>query len=174
VIQAAQREVGRLWQENAISVAEEHMATAISQMALAHLYDHAERAADNGKVVWVACVEGELHEFPARLVADSLDLAGFQVKYLGANLPTGSLLELLGRTQPDLLALSVTMSFNLPSLYGATTQVRGRHRNLPIAIGGGACQLAPAAVQSLGADICVRDAAELVAAAEDRLGVGPR
>src|SRR5262249_4416722 len=56
VIQEAQREIGRLWQENAITVAEEHMATAISHMALSHLYEHAPRASTNGKKVLVACV----------------------------------------------------------------------------------------------------------------------
>src|SRR5690349_3730573 len=40
VIQRAQREIGRLWQENKISVAQEHLATAISQLVLAHLYRH--------------------------------------------------------------------------------------------------------------------------------------
>src|SRR5688572_4354269 len=75
VIQECQREIGRLWQENLISIAQEHQATAISQLVLAHLYDLAPRAADNDKRVVVACVEGELHDFPSRLVADALDLA---------------------------------------------------------------------------------------------------
>lgn len=80
VVQAAQHEIGRLWQENAISIAQEHQATAIAQVALAYLYDLAPPALDNGKKVLVACVEGELHEFPARLVADALDLAGFHTE----------------------------------------------------------------------------------------------
>ncbi|HEX6244999.1 MAG TPA: B12-binding domain-containing protein, partial [Polyangiales bacterium] len=85
VIQECQREIGRLWQENVISIAQEHQATAISQLVLAHLYDLSPRAADNHKRVVVACVEGEMHDFPSRLVADALDLAGFDVRYLGAN-----------------------------------------------------------------------------------------
>ncbi len=35
VIQKTQREIGRLWQENRITIADEHVATAISQLALA-------------------------------------------------------------------------------------------------------------------------------------------
>jgi methanogenic corrinoid protein MtbC1 len=172
VIQEAQREIGRLWQQNIISIAQEHMATAISAMALSHLYDHAPRAPSNDRKVVVACVEGELHDFPARLVADALDLAGFEVRYLGANVPTDSLLSFLEQERPDLLALSVTMTFNVPSLRTATARVRAETKGrLPIAIGGGACQWVTGIAEELGADATGYDASELVAAARRLLGV---
>ncbi|HEY4059389.1 MAG TPA: B12-binding domain-containing protein, partial [Kofleriaceae bacterium] len=41
VIGAAQEEIGRLWQSNSISIAQEHLATGISQIALARLFDYA-------------------------------------------------------------------------------------------------------------------------------------
>ena len=172
VIQEAQRELGLLWQENTISIAQEHMATAISNMALSHLYDYATRAPSNGKKVVIACVEGELHDFPARLVADALDLAGFEVRYLGASVPTDSLLSLLDEEQPDLLALSVTMTFNVPSLRTATARARAETRGkMPIAIGGGACQWVKGIAEELGADATGCDASEMVAAARRLLGV---
>jgi methanogenic corrinoid protein MtbC1 len=174
VIQEAQREIGRLWQENSITIAEEHMATAISNLALAHLYDHAPRERSNGKKVVVACVEGELHDFPARLVADALDLAGFDVRYLGANVPTDSLLAVLDREKPDLLALSVTMTFNVPALRNATARVREHTADsLPIAMGGGALSWMNALATELHADVTACDARELVESARRLLGVGP-
>lgn len=39
VLQPALREIGRLWQENEISVADEHLATAITQAAMTRLFD---------------------------------------------------------------------------------------------------------------------------------------
>src|SRR5688500_827429 len=42
VIRAAQAEIGRLWQHNRISIAQEHLATALSQLAMAHLFQCAE------------------------------------------------------------------------------------------------------------------------------------
>jgi MerR family transcriptional regulator, light-induced transcriptional regulator len=174
VIEAAQREIGRLWQENAISVADEHMATAISQMALAHLYDRAPRAKDNGKRVWVACVEGEHHDFPARLVADSLDLAGFDVRYLGANVPTASLIQMLEREQPDLVALSVTMAFNMPALHAAVVRIRAAFGGrIPLAVGGGAYESTRNALESAKADICASNARELIECARRQLGLPP-
>ena len=42
VILPAQREIGRLWQENRITIADEHVATAISQLVVAQLYGRVE------------------------------------------------------------------------------------------------------------------------------------
>lgn len=172
VVQEAQREIGRLWQENTISIAQEHLATAISNMALSHIYDFAPRAPSNGKKIVVACVEGELHDFPARLVADALDLAGFDVRYLGASVPTDSLLAFLAQEKPDLLALSATMTFNVPSLRATAQRVRAETGGaLPIAIGGGACAWMKGIADELGADATGCDASEMVAAASRLLGV---
>jgi MerR family transcriptional regulator, light-induced transcriptional regulator len=171
VIQEAQAEIGRLWQEDKITIAQEHMATAISQVVLSHVYQYADAPAANGKKVVVACVEGELHDFPARLVADALDLTGFEVRYLGASVPTQDLLSMLAHEQPDLLVLSATMAFNVPQLRDAVRRVRENARHLPIAVGGGACAFDTGLAADLGADIAGRDAAELVQKARAVLGV---
>lgn len=171
VIREAQTEIGRLWQRDEISIAQEHMATAISQVVLSHVYQHAEAPVINGKKVLVACVEGELHEFPARLVADALDLAGFVVRYLGASVPTSSLARMLDAEKPDLVVLSTTMMFNVPQLRAAVRQVREHSPAVPIAVGGSACVWSPGLVQELGADIGGGDADELVTRARERLGV---
>jgi methanogenic corrinoid protein MtbC1 len=172
VIRHAQTEIGRLWQEDRISIAQEHMATAISQLVLSHVYQYANPPAPNGKKVMVACVEGELHEFPARLVADALDLAGFEVRYLGASVPHTGLLQLIEAEKPDLLVLSATMTFHVPQLRETVAQVRERWATLPLAVGGGACAFSPGLAEELGADLGGADAGELVALARRRLGVG--
>ena len=171
VIRHAQSEIGRLWQEDRISIAQEHMATAISQLVLSHVYQYAHPPAPNGKKVMVACVEGELHEFPARLVADALDLAGFEVRYLGASVPHTGLLQMIEAEKPDLLVLSATMTFNVPQLRDAVARVRQRWSALPLAVGGGACTFSPGLAAELGADLGGTDADELVALARRRLGV---
>ena len=166
VLQEAQREIGRLWQENVISIAQEHMATAISHAALSHLYDVAVRAPSRNRKVLVACVDGELHDFPARLVADALDLAGFETRYLGASVPVEGLSALVLAERPDLIALSVTMPFNLPALRVAVARLReATNGQIPIAVGGGACVWNAALADELGANITASNADELVQAA---------
>nr|WP_224368687.1 cobalamin-dependent protein [Hyalangium versicolor] len=171
IIQPAQYEIGRLWQENRISVAQEHLATAISQLALSHLYRHLPRDPSNGKVIMVACVEGEMHEVGARMASDFLEMAGFDVRFLGANVPTAHLIRMLREQTPDMLALSVTMTYHLPALRSAITQVREFSSQLHIAVGGLAFNWANGLEHDLDVSFHGRDARELVAASCRILGV---
>jgi methanogenic corrinoid protein MtbC1 len=171
VIQPAQYEIGRLWQENRISVAQEHLATAISQLALSHLYRHLPRDPSNGKVVMLACVEGELHEVGARVASDFLEMAGFDVRFLGANVPTSHLVRMVRDQTPHLLALSVTMTYHLPALRTALEQVRAAAPKLPIAVGGLAFTWVPGLERDLNVTFHGSDARELVASTCRTLGV---
>jgi MerR family transcriptional regulator, light-induced transcriptional regulator len=152
VVQAAQLEIGRLWQENRISIAHEHMATAVSQRALVFLYERATPAPRTGKRIVMACVEGEQHELPARMLADHLELAGYDVAYLGANVPTDSLLAVVRGAPVDVVALSVTMSFNVGGLRGAVLALRAHRPKLPVIIGGHALTWAPGLAAQLGVE----------------------
>src|SRR5579872_4948173 len=63
VFQAALREIGRLWQQNEISVADEHLATAITQAAMARLYEQVfSWQPESGHTLIAACADVERHE----------------------------------------------------------------------------------------------------------------
>lgn len=169
VVQPAQHEIGRLWQENVITVAEEHLATAISQVALARLWEATPRQERNGRQVVVACVEGERHELGARVVSDFLDSAGFEVRYLGADVPTKDLVSLVRDRRPGLVALSVAMAHNLPAADVAVTRLcEATDGEVPVAVGGaafGGTRLPD------GAAFTCANARELVHRARDLMGV---
>lgn len=171
VIRAAQEEIGRLWQTNTINIAQEHLATGISQIALARLFECAPEVTRNGKLVYVACVEGELHDLPARFVADFLDHGGFSVRYFGPDVPTHDLVEAVRSRTPDLLALSVTMSFNVSALRTAVTALREVAPEMPIAIGGHAVRWSEGVVAELGVATAPSDTASLLALARTLAGV---
>lgn len=166
VVQAAQLEIGRLWQENQLSVAHEHMATAISHIALAHLLRHAPAVAARTPKVVVACVEGERHDLPARLVADFLEQSGFAVRFLGADVPSEVLPTFVAAERPDVVCLSTTMVFNLGGLRGAVAALRARFPGLPILAGGNALAWQPDIADELGVTLVAGDPAQIVAAVE--------
>jgi methanogenic corrinoid protein MtbC1 len=172
VIQAAQQEIGRLWQQNRVTVAQEHMASAISQLSLAALFERAAPARPLGKKLVLACVEGELHDLPARMAADVLELEGFDVRYLGADVPPSDLIKMIGDERPDLIGLSVTMSFNVPALRTAIARVRATTA-LPIFIGGHATMWAPGLAGELGVTAAGTTPAEVVAMARRLVGIAP-
>lgn len=170
VIQLAQDEIGRLWQLNLVSIAQEHMATAISQLALASIFDRAAPAPRNGKVVLVACVQGELHDLPARLVADTLDLAGFDVRFVGASVPHDDLAKLVREERPDLIGLSVTMSFHVPALRDAVSRCRAVTA-APVFIGGHALRWADSIGRELDVATATGTADDVIALARQLVGI---
>jgi MerR family transcriptional regulator, light-induced transcriptional regulator len=137
LIQRAQYELGRLWQDNTISIGQEHSGTAISQLALTHLYTRLPRAEKIGKTVLIACVESELHDLGARMVSDAFEMHGYDVIYLGANVPTDTLVDTILDVKPDVVGLSVTMSFNVTAMYEVVRRVRDSAGDDIAFLGGG-------------------------------------
>ena len=171
VLQPAQVALGRLWQENRISVAQEHLATGITQLAIAHLYQHLPSSAPNGYKVLVACVAGELHDLGARIVADFFEMAGFEVRFLGANVPPESLLAMLRAERPDVLALSLALTAHLPALREVLERVREEADPVPLlVVGGNVLDWMPGLPQRVGVDVAGSDIAEIVAEVSRRLG----
>jgi methanogenic corrinoid protein MtbC1 len=170
VIQPAQEEIGRLWQLNLVTVAQEHVATAVARQALSALFERAPVPPRHGKKIAIACVEGELHELPARLVADYLELDGFEVIYLGENVPQGDLAAMVRDQAPDLVGLSVTMSDHMPALRDAVARLRVI-TDAPILAGGRALELS-GSVAGLGVEVPGKRHGELIEAARRLAGIG--
>lgn len=136
VIAPAQARVGRLWQCNAWPTSREHTATHISERALAAVVQDAiaRRGPDTRGSVVVACVDGEWHALPARLLADVLRLRGWRVDYLGSSVPEPRMVAYLYEHDPDAVALSCTLSLRLPTAHG---MIQAAHRlGLPVLAGG--------------------------------------
>ena len=130
-------EIGSLWERGRISVTQEHLATSISRLALAQLYQHLASQPQNGKLALVACVEDEFHDLGAHMVADLLDMAGFDTRFLGANVPTASLVAAVRAESPQLLVLSATLTANLDALRRTIIAVRDTVKSrVALAVGG--------------------------------------
>lgn len=108
IIQPALYEIGEKWQANQVSVAQEHLATAIAQSVMAVALQGTQLASALGKRVLLACVEGNNHAVGLQMVADAFVLAGWEVQFLGANVPTSALINQAADWKPDLIGLSVS------------------------------------------------------------------
>ena len=147
-------EVGRRWERGEISVAAEHLATAAAQDVLRDLARRLPSTERNGRTAIVAAIEGELHELGARVVADLLDADGWEVFYVGAATPTSALVRLTEERRPDVVALSATLSTQLPTLADAVARLRATPPSPFILVGGQGCAGVHNAAGRLGADAC--------------------
>jgi methanogenic corrinoid protein MtbC1 len=113
VLQPCLYYVGLLWEEGKITVAQEHMASSMIMRIMTIAQKLVKRPEpDKGKAI-VTASPNEYHEIGARMVADFLELDGWSVYYLGANVPPEELLSMIKQFEPDILAISLTMPFNL-------------------------------------------------------------
>src|SRR5690606_21584717 len=88
--------------------------------------------------VMLACVEGNEHAIGLRMVADAFQLAGWDVQFLGPNVPTSSLVQQVIESRPNLVGLSVSFPQQLREVRNVITQLSerlGRTRP-PVIIGG--------------------------------------
>ncbi|MER5856827.1 B12-binding domain-containing protein [Streptomyces sp. NPDC059688] len=167
VIAPVQEKVGVEWAADRLSVAQEHAATAINERVVASL---AHRRAEKSEVpprgrVTVACVDGEWHAFPARLVAEVLRLRGWRVDFLGAQTPTSHLVAHLHQTNPDAVLLSGSIPTHLPVAHGAISACQAV--GVPVLAGGRAFGPDGRYARTLRADRWAPDARAAVAVLDE-------
>lgn len=100
-------EVGERWHRNEISVTREHYATNYLIQRLSAIL----RVVPNGytgPLVWVGCAPGERHEMGVLLLCIYLRRAGFQVRYLGQDLPEDDLVQEALLQKPALILFSAS------------------------------------------------------------------
>jgi methanogenic corrinoid protein MtbC1 len=150
VIQTALYEVGRRWESNRITVADEHMATVIAQYVLANIYSQQEAPSmERGKAV-IAGVQGELHQIGPNMVADALEADGWDVRFLGTNTPLDTVVEVVREHKADLLGISATMTFNVHAVSELVASVADLGAGRPrILLGGAAFRQMPHLVKEL-------------------------
>jgi methanogenic corrinoid protein MtbC1 len=110
--------------------------------------------ASNGRRVVLACVEGNKHSVGLQMVADAFLLAGWDAQFLGADVPTSSLIRHLEQVKPDLLGLSVSLPQQLrvvKAVMSRLTQSLGVSRP-PVIIGGLAINQFDSLADKLAAD----------------------
>ncbi len=162
VFQPCQWEIGRLWQMNQISVADEHYCTAATQLIMSQLYGHIFSGQRGQYSLLATCVGEELHEMGARMVADLFELNGWDTHYLGANMPPSGVIAALEKTSPDVLAISTTLVSHVTRVRELIERVRDSQQGprVKILVGGRPFIIAKELWRRVGADAGGADALE--------------
>lgn len=175
LLQVAQHEMGQMWLRDEISIADEHFATATTERALAELRRWFQTSPPNGKRVALAGVSGDFHGLGLRMIADLFELDGWDVAYLGPNMPIDDLIEFLNRRPPDLLGLSGSTCLHVRVTALTIAAVR-RHwgaERLPILVGGRPFDQVEDLWLQVGADACAHGLTETVHISRQLVGLDP-
>ena len=168
VFQPTQWEIGRLWQINQLSVAQEHYCTAATQLVMSQLYPHIFASERRGRTLVVSCVSGDLHEIGARMVSDFFEMAGWDTFFSGANTPHASVLQTVVERRADVLAVSATIGYHVHQVQQLIDAARAHPQcgQLRILVGGYPFKLDPELWRKVGADGTADDADGAIALAE--------
>ena len=166
VFQRSQYEIGRLWQMNQVSVAQEHYCTAATQLVMSQLYSYIFSVERQDHSLVATCVGGDLHEIGVRMVADFFEMEGWDTYYLGANSPTPSILQELKERNAEILAISATMTFHVRAVKEVIAAVRSNEtfQNVKIIVGGYPFNVERSLWKSVGADSYAHDADDAIEA----------
>lgn len=136
LIQPSLYEIGRLWEENKISIAHEHIATAIVEGVLNQIFASLDAGEPNGRRLVMACPEDEHHQVGPKIIADYFEYRGWRTYFVGANTPIQALLETLEPIKPDLLGLSLSIYEHVDSMLSSIAAVNQRYPTLEMIVGG--------------------------------------
>ncbi|MBL1117235.1 cobalamin-dependent protein [Streptomyces sp. 110] len=158
LVAPAQVRVGERWESGEWTVAQEHAATHVSRLTVDAVASAARAPVGGGspRHVLVACGDGEWHVLPSHILAEVLRLRGFQVRSLGGSVSPHELLSDVHQNGPDVVALSCTLTFNLPLAHRQIETCRCA--GVPVMTGGPGFGPEGIWAYALGADLYAADA----------------
>lgn len=133
LLQKALVEIGNGWYEGTVTVQQEHFGSALAMRRLDSLLAATPAPTRTGRII-VGCSPGDNHTFSPLLTTFLLRRRGWDVVYLGADVPTNRLRSTIERTRPDLVVFSAQLLDTAAALLEVSRYLQGV--NVPLAFGG--------------------------------------
>ncbi len=138
-LMAGMDEVGRLFGNNEMIVAEVLQSAEAMKAAVSYLEPHMEKgdASTKGRLV-LATVKGDVHDIGKNLVDIILSNNGFEIINLGIKVPPDDLVKAYKEHQPDLIGLSGLLVKSAHMMVVTAQDLRNAGIACPILVGGAA------------------------------------
>ncbi|MFV1960151.1 MAG: dihydropteroate synthase, partial [Planctomycetota bacterium] len=142
-LMAGMVEVGRLFNDNQLIVAEVLQSAAVMKAAVTHLEPHMPRGggARRGRML-LATVKGDVHDIGKNLVDIVFSNNGYEVIDLGIKVPSKRIIEAVCEYRPDLIGLSGLLVKSAHVMVAVAEDLRAAGIDRPLLVGGAA--LSPA------------------------------
>jgi methanogenic corrinoid protein MtbC1 len=161
LMQPAMVEIGACWQRGEINVAVEHFATQFVRRKLGGLMNVFEGGVRRGPIV-LGCAPSELHDLGAMMSSLFLIRHGWNVVYLGAQVPLVDLIETARSTRPLLVCLSASTIEPAMEIISVAHSLKEACPDIPFGYGGRIFNMNPEIRSSVPGQFLGRDAREFV------------
>jgi 5-methyltetrahydrofolate--homocysteine methyltransferase len=140
-LMAGMSEVGRLFNDNQLIVAEVLQSAEVMKAAVSYLEPHMEKSesgsSTRGKVL-LATVKGDVHDIGKNLVDIVLSNNGFTVVNLGIKVPSERLIQAVREHQPDIIGLSGLLVKSAQQMVLTAGDLAAVGIDTPLLVGGAA------------------------------------
>jgi 5-methyltetrahydrofolate--homocysteine methyltransferase len=132
-------EVGRLFNNNELIVAEVLQSAEVMKASVAHLEPHMEKneSASKGSIM-LATVKGDVHDIGKNLVEIILSNNGYRIINLGIKVPPDQLIEAYRTEKPDAIGLSGLLVKSAQQMVITAQDMKAAGISAPILVGGAA------------------------------------
>ncbi|HXG94910.1 MAG TPA: methionine synthase [Blastocatellia bacterium] len=132
-------EVGRLFNNNELIVAEVLQSAEAMKAAVSHLEQFMEKSADSsrGRII-LATVKGDVHDIGKNLVDIILSNNGYDVINLGIKVPPEVLIQAAREHRPDAIGLSGLLVKSAQQMVVTAEDLKDAGVDLPLLVGGAA------------------------------------
>lgn len=135
VIVPLMQSLGTEWQEGAMRVAHEHLATAVVRTFVGNL-NGAFHVPQNAPRIVVTTPSGQLHEIGALLAAATAAADGWRTTYLGPSLPADEIAGAARQNEARAVGLSIVYPTDDPQVAGELRKLRRFLPMTPLIVGG--------------------------------------
>lgn len=138
-LMAGMAEVGRLFNNNELIVAEVLQSAEAMKAAVSHLEGFMEKSEGSrrGKIV-LATVKGDVHDIGKNLVEIILSNNGYEVVNLGIKIPPEQIIQACQEHKPDAVGLSGLLVKSAQQMVVTGEDLRGAGISIPLLVGGAA------------------------------------
>lgn len=138
-LMAGMEEVGRLFNNNELIVAEVLQSAEVMKASVAFLEQFMEKkeTAVKGKIL-LATVKGDVHDIGKNLVEIILSNNGYQIINLGIKVPPEQLIEAFQKEKPDAIGLSGLLVKSAQQMVVTAQDLKAAGIDVPILVGGAA------------------------------------
>ncbi|MEQ2525399.1 methionine synthase [Robertmurraya yapensis] len=134
------KEVGRLFNNNELIVAEVLQSAEVMKAAVSHLEPFMEKndtSSNKGKII-LATVKGDVHDIGKNLVDIILSNNGYEVIDLGIKVTPTTLIEAVKKERPDMIGLSGLLVKSAQQMVLTAHDLKQAGIDIPILVGGAA------------------------------------
>lgn len=133
LLQKGLAQIGEQWYNDEASVQQEHFASALAMRRLNTLLAAAPAPTRNGRIL-IGCPPHEDHTFAPLMLTLMLRYRGWDLLYLGANVPQARFEATIQSIKPHLILLTAQTLHTAATLAEIAFSIQ--HQNVPLAFGG--------------------------------------